>query len=141
MSLKSKGIAAERDMVHLLQDRGFAAIRVAGSGSTQTPSTDILAGNGMRIFSIECKTVKGASRYVSRESISDFISFSRQFGAEPWIAVRFFRTPWRFLLVEDIPLTEKNVSITKSLAEAKGLLLDEMLEISESPQEVVVTKK
>lgn len=127
MSLKSKGIAAERDLVHRLQDAGFAAIRVAGSGSTQTPSTDILAGNGMRILSIECKTVKGDSRYISKEAIADFLAFSRQFGAEPWIAVRFFRSAWRFLLIEDIPVTDKNVSINKELAETKGLLLEELL--------------
>ncbi len=139
MSLKSKGIAAERDLVHLLQKKGFAAIRVAGSGSTQTPSTDILAGNGTRLFSIECKTVHGESRYVGREAIADFVSFSRQFGAEPWIAVRFFRQPWRFLLIEDIPLTEKNVAITRILAEAKGLLLDELVANSECTQGTVVT--
>jgi Holliday junction resolvase len=127
MSLKSKGIAAERDLVHKLQDRGFAAIRVAGSGCTVTPSTDILAGNGRRILSVECKTVKGTSRYIDRESVNDFVAFSRQFGAEPWIAVRFFRTPWRFLLVEDIPLTDKNVAITQEHAESKGLLLEELL--------------
>ena len=129
MSLKSKGIAAERDLVHKLQEFGFAAIRVAGSGSTQTPSTDILAGNGSRILSIECKTVKGDSRYVSIEAINDVVVFSRQFGAEPWIAVRFHRSPWRFLLVEDIPRTEKNVALSRELTETKGLLLEELLGI------------
>ena len=132
MSLKSKGIAGERDVVHRLQDAGYAAIRVAGSGSTQTPSTDILAGNGMRVLSIECKTigVGGDVRYISKEAIADFLTFSRQFGAEPWIAVRFFRTPWRFLLVEDLPVTDRNVSIHKGLAEAKGLLLNELLGVA-----------
>ena len=127
MSLKSIGIAAERDLVHKLQEMGFAAIRVAGSGSTQTPSTDILAGNGSRILSIECKTTRNAARYVEKIAISDFVAFSRQFGAEPWIAVRFTRSPWRFLLVEDLPVTERSVAITKEFAETRGLLLSEVL--------------
>lgn len=144
MSLKSKGISAERDVVHRLQAAGYAAIRVAGSGSTQTPSTDILAGNGMRVLSIECKTIGqgGEARYIGKEAINDFLTFSRQFGAEPWIAVRFYRTPWRFLLVEDLPITDKNVSIHKELAETKGLLLNEMLGVEmDEPQLESITKQ
>ncbi len=127
MSLKSKGIAAERELVHILQEKGFAAIRIAGSGSTQTPSCDILAGNGMRLFAIECKSIKEGNRYIDIQAIDDFVTFARQFGAECWIAIRFARKPWRFLLVEDIPKTEKNYAITPELAEQKGLLIEELL--------------
>ncbi|MFT4313381.1 MAG: Holliday junction resolvase Hjc [Candidatus Woesearchaeota archaeon] len=130
MSLKSKGIAAERELVHLLQKYGFAAIRVAGSGSTVTPSTDVIAGNSGRIFSFECKTIKGESRYISKKQIEDFLSFSGQFGAECWIAVRFSRKPWKFLLVEDLVETPNNYGITKKIAEIRGITLEELLQMS-----------
>jgi len=34
------------------------------------------------------------------------------------------------LLVEDIPVTEKNVALTRDLAENRGLLLEEMLGVA-----------
>jgi Holliday junction resolvase - archaeal type len=43
---KSKGSKAERDLIHLFWSKGFAAMRAAGSGSSQHPSPDILAGDG-----------------------------------------------------------------------------------------------
>ncbi|HLP80124.1 MAG TPA: Holliday junction resolvase Hjc [Acidobacteriota bacterium] len=127
MSLKAKGIRAERELVHLLQARGCAAIRIAGSGCTQEPSADILAGNSVRQFAIECKSVAGDSRYITQEAVNDFLMFARQFGAEPWIAVRFARKPWRFLLCEDLHQTPKSYAVTIELAESKGLLLDELI--------------
>ena len=128
MSLKSKGIAAERALVHLLQDKGFAAIRVAGSGNTKAPSADIMAGNGGRVMAIEAKTIKGASRYIDKVQILDFQEFSAQFGAECWIAVKFSRQPWRFLLVEDLIETPNNFGVSRVISEKKGLLLDEILQ-------------
>ncbi len=130
MSLKSKGIGAERELVHLLQTHGFAAIRVAGSGSTIAPSTDILAGSGGRIFSFECKTIKNSARYFAKDQIKDFIKFSSQFGAECWMAIRFTRTPWLFLLTEDLIETHKHYAITKKQALNKGLTIQELLEIA-----------
>ena len=50
---KSKGSKAERDLMHLFWENGFAAMRAAGSGSTQHPSADVVAGNGKLYFAIE----------------------------------------------------------------------------------------
>ena len=127
MSHKSRGINAERDLVHKLQEKQFAAIRIAGSGNTKEPSTDILAGNGMRLLSIECKTVKGKYRYLSHEQITDFQSFSHKFGAESWIAVRFFRKPWIFLRPEDLHKTPSQYCISQDIADKYGLLLDDIV--------------
>lgn len=38
---KKKGIAAERELLHLLWDKGFACCRVAGSGSIPEPNCDL----------------------------------------------------------------------------------------------------
>ena len=45
MSLKSKGINAERELIHKFWGVGWGAVRVAGSGSMRYPSSDILAAN------------------------------------------------------------------------------------------------
>jgi Holliday junction resolvase len=132
MSRKSRGIAFERELVHILQEKGFAAIRIAGSGCTQTPSADILAGNGRSLFAFECKSTSLAHRYISIEAMNEFVTFAHQFGAQAWIAIRFLRTPWFFLHFEDIPKTDKFYRVTQELAKQKGLLIQDLCQDRES---------
>ncbi|MCK5282296.1 MAG: Holliday junction resolvase [Nanoarchaeota archaeon] len=126
MSRKSKGINAERDLIHKFWANGWAAIRVAGSGSTRYPSPDILAGNGVRRLAIECKCTKDNVRYLTKEEIRELIEFSRIFGAETWIAIKFNKTGWYFLSLEDIKETKNNYVITDEIAKNRGLLFEEL---------------
>src|SRR3989304_7320060 len=91
MSRKSIGISAERELIHLCWSSGWAAIRVAGSGSIKYPVPDIVAGKGSRVFAVECKKCGSSSVYVSVEEIDDLVAFARLFGAEPVVAGRFCR--------------------------------------------------
>jgi holliday junction resolvase Hjr len=128
MSRKSKGINAERELIRLFWDNGWAAIRVAGSGSMRHPSSDILASNTIRRLAIECKASKDTSKYLGKDEILQLKTFSQLFGAEPWIAVRFDRADWLFLTLEDIKDTGQNFCITLDSAKKKGLLFEELLE-------------
>ena len=127
MNLKGKGIAAERELIHLLWKQGFAAVRVASSGSSRYPSCDILASNGVKTFCFECKSIKGKSRYIEKGEIDEFLSFSASFGGMPFIAARFSATQWHFLSMDDIPQTTKAYCISRDLIKQKGLLLEELL--------------
>ena len=63
MSLKNKkkkGTDAERDLIHIFWKNGWAAVRIAGSGSMKYPSPDILAGKNGTLYAIECKTTKSS---------------------------------------------------------------------------------
>jgi Holliday junction resolvase len=126
MSLKSKGISAERELIHLLWKRGYAAVRVAGSGSSQYPSCDILAGKPGRTLVFECKSIRGRSRYIPKEEVEGFLQFAERFGAEPWMAFRFSGTAWHFLLVEDLIDTPRSKGISIDVIQAKGVLLEEL---------------
>ncbi|MFW5746714.1 MAG: Holliday junction resolvase Hjc, partial [Nanoarchaeota archaeon] len=112
MSRKSKGIAAERELIHLLWKAGFAAIRVAGSGSSRYPSCDILASNGSRLLALECKSIKSGTRYLPDTEMQAFMDFAQTFGAQPWIAARFARRQWHFLLPEDLKKTPSAYGIS-----------------------------
>jgi len=125
MSRKSKGINAERELVHLFNNNSWGAIRVAGSGSSQFPSPDILAGNKVRRLAIECKSSKKPVKYLTKEEVDELLLFSNMFGAEPWIAVRF--KEWYFLNIEDIKQTEKSYVVTLEKAKQKGLLFEELI--------------
>ena len=67
MSLKSKGINGERELIHKFWNtNSWAAVRVAGSGSMKYPSADILASNKLRKLAIECKVIKEHKKYFEK---------------------------------------------------------------------------
>jgi len=128
MSTKSKGINAERELIHMFwKKEGWAAIRIAGSGSSRYPSADVIASNSVRRIAIESKITKENSKYFSKEEIGDFKTFCMRFGSESWIAVKFNKNPWKFLSLEDLEQTSSNYCISLNLANKKGLSFDELI--------------
>ncbi len=131
MSRKSKGISYERELIHMFWKTGdWAAVRVAGSGNTQYPSADIIAGTAGRKLAIECKSSKSDSVYIPKQDIATFQEFAKKFSAEPWIAVRFNKTAWHFVCMENIEQTENSVVITKDNIKYKGVLFEELIKQS-----------
>ena len=128
MSRKSKGINAERELIHLFWNTdSWSAIRSAGSGCSRYPSPDVLAGNSLRKLAIECKSSKEDNIYLEKEEIKDIKEFGRRFGAEPWIGIRINLKEWFFLTLEDIKETDKGYSVSAVLAKRKGLLFEELI--------------
>lgn len=121
MKTKTKGTKAERELIHMFWNNGFAAIRSAGSGSMKFPSPDIIASCNKKIFAIECKSLKGRTKYIEKGKIEELISFSKLFNVIPLIAVRFDRNGWFFLKPEEIIKTEKNyiISLDNIIKKAK----------------------
>lgn len=127
MNLKQKGTNAERSLLHLFWQQNWACVRVAGSGSMRHPSPDLLAGNSIRKLAIECKSTSRDSWFFDKKEIEELIYFSRLFGAEPWVAIKFSGKDWVFLNPEDLKDTNKGSSATKSVVDIKGLSLKELI--------------
>ena len=127
MSRKSKGINAERDLIHKFWSIGWASVRIAGSGSMKYPSADILATNKLRKLAIECKTSKETSKYLTKDEVDQLKTFAEIFGAEPWIGVKFDREEWFFLSIEDLKCTGTNLLVSIGIARNKGLLFEELI--------------
>lgn len=126
MSRKSKGINAERDLIHKFWGvENWGAVRIAGSGSSRFPSPDIVAGNGPRKLAIECKSSKKPFKYLTKEETEQLKLFASIFGAEPWIAVKFDK--WFFLSLEDLKETKKSFVISLEGAKRKGILFEELV--------------
>jgi len=113
MSLKSKGINAERELIKLLWTKGWMPIRIAGSGSSPLPCPDILAGKNNRHLAIECKSSKNDNIYLDKIEIEELIEFSQKFGAEAWIGARFNNMDWFFMIPEKLKYTGKGYSISR----------------------------
>ncbi|MEK6849513.1 MAG: Holliday junction resolvase Hjc [Nanoarchaeota archaeon] len=127
MSRKSKGIGAERELIHLFWGTGtWAAIRVAGSGAIKYPVPDVLAGNNVRKVVVECKSTKGRQQHLDKEQVEGLQIFAQRFGAEPWIGVRYNALGWRFFTLEDLKETPGGFSANFSHSELKGLTFEEL---------------
>jgi Holliday junction resolvase len=127
MSYKSKGINAERELIHLFWSNEWTAVRIAGSGSTKYPSPDVLASNQARTLAIEAKISKDSYRHFAAKEIDELKEFSQKSGAEPWIAIKFNRKGWFFLKIQDLQTTGSNYSISLKLVENKGLAFSELI--------------
>ncbi len=122
MSQKKKGSNAEREIIHMFwQTPDWAACRVAGSGSIKYPAPDVIAANTRRKLAIECKTSKGEYQYLQKREIKELLEYSKKTNAEPWIAIKFSRTDWKFIQVKDLKETGKHYMATRRLLEEKGI--------------------
>jgi len=127
MPQKQKGSNAERDLVHKFWATGsWAAHRIAGSGSSKYPSPDIIASNNIRRLAIEAKSSK-TTVYIPKDEIQALRDFSKMFGAEPWLAVKFDRQEWYFISIDDMNETGNNYSVNLDLAKMKGMLFEEFV--------------
>ena len=127
MSLKSKGINAERELVHMFWSKNWACIRIAGSGSSKYPSPDVLVSNKLRRLAIECKATKEQKKYFEKREIDALKKFAVIFGAEPWVAVKFKDHEWYFIALDDLKETNKCYVVDTDLAKIKGLLFEEII--------------
>ena|SRR3989344_3347396 len=127
MNTKAKGTQGERELVKAFNEAGWGCIRIAGSGSSRYPSPDILAGNALRRVAVECKVTKEQKKYFDQAEIDQLSTFSRKFGAESWIAVRFPAQPWYFLTLEDLEKTGVSWTVSVELAQRRGLKIEELM--------------
>ncbi len=128
MNRKSKGINAERELIHLFWKHGWVAARVAGSGSMHYPSPDVIAGTVNRRLVIECKTSAEEKKYLTRKEISELELFGKIFNAESWVGIRFNNQKWFFLSVADLEETKQSHYVSLEIAQRRGLLFEELIE-------------
>lgn len=108
---KAKGSAAERELLDVLFDHGYAVLRAAGSGSTQHDACDLIAGRGGKALAIEVKACAGASQYISAEQMQELLDFSAAFGAEAIVAVKWTRKGWGVLPAAKLRKTGKHWAV------------------------------
>lgn len=125
---KAKGSNSERELFHMLWENSWGCVRVAGSGSTTRPAPDLLAGDGKRMIAIECKAVGDDKKYFNHIEIEELIEFSRMFGAEAWIAVKFDNKGWWFIPAEKLKKSKgNNFSADLEFLKKEGLIFDELI--------------
>lgn len=127
MNAKSKGSNAEREIIHQFWEAGWAALRVAGSGSIKYPVPDLIAGNGIRNIAIECKATKDKHKYFEKREIEELKWFSQVFGAEALVSVKFNNQGTYFIKIEDLLEKSKSFMTNLEIAQKKGQKFDELI--------------
>ena len=119
---KSKGSKTERELYQMFVDNHYRAVRVAGSGTMENADCDIIAGKKGkgRKYAIEAKSSKKPMKYISKEQIDRFMTFSDIFGLKPVLAIRFNQVGWFFINPKILKDSGKNWVITLDGARKKG---------------------
>tara|TARA_Y100000310_G_C20679441_1_gene815032 strand:+ start:1224 stop:1619 length:396 start_codon:yes stop_codon:yes gene_type:complete len=128
-SNKAKGSKAERELVRLFTENGWRAARVAGSGVSDDSPCDIIAGKAKRKgCTIEAKSSKKTTIYITHEQIHDFMLFSHIIGLTPVIAARFNREGWLFINPKYLKDTGKYFALSLKTAKEKGKRFSQFFE-------------
>jgi len=126
---KAKGTVAENELIHKFWKTGdWVCVRVAGSGSTQFPSPDILASRGDKKIVMEVKNINATKKYFTGQEIRDLEYFATKFGAESWVGIKFKEQQWFFIPTNELELTKsENYVISLIEMKRKGFSFDEMI--------------
>jgi len=112
---KEKGTRVERELINLLWDNGFAAVRVAGSGSASFPCPDVVASNGKVVLAFEVKTRSKLPMYLTYQEVKELVMFSNLFGAKPYIALKIPRREWYFIEIDVLVKTSKGFRVDEEV--------------------------
>ena len=125
-----RGIAEERELVHRLEDLGFAVLRAPASGSsTKLDRPDIVAGGHGMHLTLEVKTTSKTTLYIQKASIDQLTRFSERFGATPYLAVKFKhqRRDWVLISPERLAKTKSGYKLTLKEALKVGSRLEAVI--------------
>jgi Holliday junction resolvase len=128
MSNYTKGARGERELLSIFGEENFVGLRAPSSGSTtQRELPDILVGRRGFVLAIEAKREGGEYKYLDEQEIEDLYYFAEQFGAEPYIAIRFDYGDWYFFKREEMHQTDSGRYRIKKENVNKGRKLSEII--------------
>ncbi|HUU79234.1 MAG TPA: Holliday junction resolvase Hjc [candidate division Zixibacteria bacterium] len=125
--MSSSGIKAERDLVHLFWNAGFAVLRApASGGGTLLPRPDLIAGSIKRkkFYVLEIKTIRRDILYLDKQQIEGLIEFANRIGFEAILGIKFKnrRKGFLFLKIPDqLEEIRKSTNYKVSLAYASSV--------------------
>ncbi|MCD6095370.1 MAG: endonuclease [Thermoprotei archaeon] len=98
-----RGYRAEVELVKLLREQGFYAVRIPVSGSRDIPC-DVIAAKGTDRRAYQVKECGRDKIYIDHNQVARLLEFSKAFGFRPFIAVRWKRArvrKWSFIEITE----------------------------------------
>lgn len=133
--MASSGIKAERDLVHLFWEAGFAVLRApASGGGTLLPRPDLIAGSveRNRFLVLEIKTIRKKVLYLDFQQIEGLIEFSKRIGFEAYLGIKFKSKRKGFVFLKVPEQLEEvrnsnNYKVTLAHASSNGISFGELI--------------
>lgn len=102
-AIKKRGYDAERELVHMLRDNGFEALRIPVSAPSKEPLPDVFAIKDDCILAIEVKS-QAQYAYIKREQVKklhQFLNIHKIYPRKyPVLAAKFKYKGWSFEIAE-----------------------------------------
>ena len=136
MAHYNKGANAERELLKIFWEKGFAVCRAAGSGKNALPMPDLIAMNRQRTLVIEAKAWRSNNLTILDYQMQELFKWRDIAGAEVYIAWKYPNKGWFFILPENF---RKNKHYAISLSEAQSL--GKTIEILLGEQKQLVVEK
>jgi len=105
MNHSRRGSNAERELMKILESRGYHCERVAGSGINKKSVSDIVAIKDGKPYLIQCKLRKRNVFYPNefRDELRRLMIISKKCGAIPLLAIKFKGKGWKLIKLYDVP--------------------------------------
>lgn len=112
MTHYNKGANAERELIKVLDSKGFAVLRVAGSGVNPIPCPDVVALLKGKIIAFECKARKGNYLAIPHTNMDEETQWAFKAGAAFFVAWKVPHKGWLFIEFKHFHKTGKNYMLT-----------------------------
>lgn len=131
MTRYNKGANAERELIRLFWEKGFAVARTAGSGKNQLPMPDLIVLGKGRKMVLEAKAWRAPHLSIASGQMKELLRWGGRADAEVFVAWRYPNKGWFFIKPEEFNVA-KHYSISFAKAQKVGVPL--MVLIGEQQQ-------
>ena len=128
---KRKGTHYERELKHMLEERGFFVTRASGSGSDGV-SPDLVVLSTTRKFALECKAWKAQSVRIEKKKWEIMSAWEKMTGMPIFLAWKQPRRPWTFLPLSSLREAGESFVADEALARA-GMDFDTVIGKQKQP--------
>ena len=121
-----KGARAERELIKMFLDKGFAVIRAAGSG-VNSNSPDILVFKKGVQYAFECKAWNKDYLSIEKEKVKRLIKWEKTTGITTMIAWKIPYDGWFFVYPQEMSNSAKYCSISKNKIKQINRVFDNLV--------------
>ncbi|MEK6843352.1 MAG: Holliday junction resolvase Hjc [Candidatus Micrarchaeota archaeon] len=93
--MAGKGANYERQLKKMFEEKGFYAVRAAGSAHDHT-SPDLIVLSSTKKFAVECKAWNSGNLWIEKERMDLMKEFERRTAVPFYVAWKVNREEWRF---------------------------------------------
>ncbi len=120
-----KGARSERELLAMLQSRGYSVMRAAGSGVSSV-APDIIAIKDGKGLAFECKAWQ-SNLSIEKEKVSMLKGWRDNTRMQTMIAWRVNGKGWLFISLDELSETGKNFTVTMKRAGQIGRKIEHIL--------------